>query len=165
MAPQQQNRKRNETGLFAPTRTLLPSPHWPHSLTLVFSGAGAVCCWLLRPHRCCRKTPPVPPISTQPQPLWSKGRQGQFPHCALWLLPGFTTVADQVQDGCHHDTCKRKTQQTSLTYLKKESSYTLKGCAAFCKRSWTVSMNILCYRHSNIQCQNMHVNSTINCQI
>lgn len=73
MASLQQHRKHYETGLFTPTRacsiaesTLAPFSH-PHILwTRALSAARLLC-----PHRRCHKTPSMPPISTQPRPLWS----------------------------------------------------------------------------------------------
>lgn len=73
MASLHQNRKHYEIGLFTPTRarltaesTLAPFSH-PHILwTRALSAARRLC-----PHRRCHKTPSMPPISTQPQPLWS----------------------------------------------------------------------------------------------
>ena len=78
-----------------------PSPHLPHSLTLISSGSGL--CLLLdcyvhtdaaiKSHQC-----PQSPHSPSPFDL-KRHSTSQSPYCALWLLLWFITVTDRAHKG------------------------------------------------------------------
>lgn len=139
MGSLQQNRKHCETGLITPTRAVpQPSPHLPHSFTLISSGSGLsllLDCYVHTDaaikHHQCPQSPHNPSLFDL-----ERHRASQSPlHCALWLLLWFTTVGDQAHETWDaQKLLKTKNKatsegpstvwlepQTGLTYYKKNS--------------------------------------------